>query len=290
MADILWFQGRFTTTDERVLGVKDRSVLFGDAVYEVLKFLQRSPILVDGHWTRLCRSLGSLEIRNPWTRNEFEEVIEGLLERSDAEEGVIYVEVTRGEASHRSHIWRIDVDPVAFAWVSPFDFPDEALLAEGVRVIAVEESRWGRPEIKSVNLLANVLARVEAARANAHEAIFVKDGQVVEASSMSVFAVRSGSLLTRPTGKEVLAGTVRESIVELAIHAGVRVEERAFSMEELVSADEAFMTSTTGGVLPIAAVGEKIVGSGSRGPVTGLLQGCLGQLETEEIARWQSRR
>jgi len=281
MADALWFDGRFTTTDEPLFTVRDRAVLFGDAVYEVLKFVDRSPILVEAHWRRLCRSLELLEIGNPWTESSFRELLSEILRRADPDSGIVYLQVTRGGAE-RSHVWQDDVPPVAFMYASAFRFPDEAMRHDGVAVITLPDARWARCEIKSVNLLPNVMAKKAAKRAGAVEAIFVDGDRITEGGSSNVFLVLNGFLVTHPKDQNILAGTVRDAVVELCREEGLPVEERAPLVSELARAEEVFLTSTTLSVLPVSSVDGRTVGEGRRGAITERLQIAFSRIENHE--------
>jgi D-alanine transaminase len=287
MADVLWFNGRFTTTDEPVLTVEDRGLLFGDAIYEVLKFAGRAPILARAHRARLGRSLEMLEIPNPWTAADFAAVLEGILQRTEFEDGIIYLQVSRG-CGTRSHAWPEGMSPVAFAYSSRFRFPDEAMRTGGVTVVTMPESRWARCEIKSVNLLPNAISKTAARRAGAHEALYLDGENVVEGSSSNLFVVLDGEIVTHEKGSGLLPGTVRDAVIDLAREAGLAVYERAPRVAELARASEIFLTSTTSSVLPVVSIDGRSVGGGCRGPVTERLQSAFARLEHDETERWRA--
>jgi D-alanine transaminase len=285
MADILWFDGRFTTTDEPVLTVQDRGLLFGDAVYEVLKYVDRAPILIEAHWRRLCRSLSLLEIDNPWTASSFEYVIAELLRRAEHGTGIVYLEVTRG-GGPRAHAWDDAARPVGFMYAGAFRFPDETMLRDGVGVVLVPETRWSRCEIKSVNLLPNVIAKKAARRADAYEAVFVDGERIIEGSSSNVFLVLEDRIVTHPREQCLLPGTRRDAVLTLAQDAGLEVDERPPLVSELTAAREAFLTSTTSFVLPITRVDGRPVGGGKRGAVTERLQRRMEERERRDVEAW----
>jgi D-alanine transaminase len=288
MADVLWFNGRFTTTDEAVLTVRDRGLLFGDAIYEVLKFVDRAPILAAAHWRRLCRCLDMLEIRNPWTPRDWAALLDALLERTAFSEGIIYLQVSRG-AGPRTHGWSGELDPSAFVWSSPFPFPDEATRESGVAVMTMPESRWARCEIKSVNLLPNAIAKTAARRAGVYEAVFVENGRIIEGSSSNFFAVVGGELVTPAAGSHLLPGTVRAAIIDLARDEGIVVREQDLAVSDLEHASEAFLTSTTSSVLPVTTIDALPVGDGRRGRVTVTLQSAFAAFEREQALEWKRR-
>lgn len=284
--DVLWFNGRWTTTDEPVVCVEDRGFQFGDAVYEVLKFRRGAPILVDRHYARLSRCLGLLEIRSPWSGEAFPRLLAGLLERTSFAEGLVYLQVTRGVAP-RMHAWDTGLEPTALAYSRAFAFPSDAKLRDGVAVITMPDNRWKRCDLKTTNLLANVVAKNAATRAGAGEVIYLDGESVTECASSSIFGVVDATLVTRDDDASILSGTVRDAVIDLALAEGMRVDRRPLLATELVSASEIFMTSTSQGVMPVSSID-----GGSprgRGPVTERLQQLFARLEDAEIDRWHAR-
>jgi D-alanine transaminase len=279
MGDVLLFNGRFTTTDERLVGVEDRGFQFGDAVYEVFKFIGKRPIFLLDHFRRLDHGLRDIEIRNPWTEDSFAEAIGGLLERTAFDDGIVYIQVTRGE-SERAHFWPENVEPTALAYSRRFKFADEAKKERGIRVITTEDRRWHMCHVKSVNLLGNALAKKEAQRAGADEALLLADAFVREGASSNFFAVRNGSVITHPLDDHILPGVVRDHVIALALRSKVRVDERPLREAELFDLDEAFITSTTQGVMPVTEIDGRVIRNGRRGEVTGKLQSAFDALES----------
>ncbi len=281
MADVLWFNGRFTTTAERVLGVEDRGFLFGDAVYEVFKFLRRRPVFLGDHFRRMDRGLREIEIPNPWTAQSFDSTIRELLERTTFDDGIAYIEVSRGEAE-RAHFWAENMKPTAVAFTRRFKFPDEAKKERGIKVITTSDQRWLRCDVKSVNLLGNALAKKKAQRAGAEEALLLGDGFVREGASSSFFAVRGGRLITHPLDEHILPGVVRDRTIGLAIGAKIRVDERPLRETELFDLDEAFITSTTQGVMPVTEIDGRVIANSRRGEITARLQKLLDEAEMRD--------
>jgi D-alanine transaminase len=279
MPDVLLFNGRFTTTDERVLGVEDRGFQFGDALYEVFKFLGKRPIFLAEHYRRLAQGLGELEIPAPWTESEFAAAIDELLSRTAFDDGIVYVQVSRGE-SERAHFWPENIPPTALAYTRRFRFPDEARKERGIRTITSTDRRWHMCNVKSVNLLGNALAKKEAQRAGVDEAILLADGFVREGASSNFFFVRNGGLITHPLDEHILPGVVRDQVIGLALRAKIRVDERPLREAELFDLDEAFMTSTTQGVMPVTEIDGRVIRNGRRGPVTEKLQSLFDALES----------
>ena len=283
MNDVLYFNGRFTTTSERVLGVEDRGFQFGDAVYEVFKFIGRRPVFLSDHFKRLHGGLTAIEIPNPWTEESFAAVTAELIERTAFDDGIVYTQVSRGE-SERAHFYRDDMNPTALAYTRRFNFPDEVKKERGIRVITTRDQRWLHCDVKSVNLLANALAKKKAQRAGADEALLIAEGVVREGASSSFFAVRSGRLITHPLDEHILPGVVRDHVIGLALSAKIRVDERPLREQELFDMDEAFITSTTQGVMPVTEIDGRVVGNSRRGEITSALQRSLDAAERAAVA------
>jgi D-alanine transaminase len=277
VSDVLYINGRFTTTAERVIGVEDRGFQFGDAVYEVFKFLGKRPIFLAEHYRRMEHGLREIEIRVPWDETQFADVIRELLARTAFDDGIVYVQVTRGE-SERKHFYADDLMPTAAAYSRAFTFPDAAKKARGVALITADDLRWKHCNVKSVNLLANAIAKKKAQRAGADEALLLDDGVVREAASSSFFGIRGGAVITHPLDEHILPGVVRDRVVSLALANGIRVDERPLREAELFDLDEAFITSTTLGVMPVASIDGRAM---RRGDVTLKLQ----QLFDDDEAR-----
>lgn len=279
MPDVLYVNGRFTTTDERVLGVEDRGFQFGDGCYEVFKFLGRKPTFIAEHFRRLEQGLHEIEIPNPWADlGAFSATMRDLIERTAFDDGIVYIQVTRGEAE-RAHFWPENMTPTAIAYSRRFKFPDAAKKERGIRVITAPDLRWKQCDVKSVNLLANALAKKKAQRAGADEAVLIEDGTVREGASSSFFAVIDGRIITHPLDEHILPGVVRDRVIDLAIAAHIRVDERPLREAELFTLGEAFITSTTQSVMPVAEIDGRIIGNSRRGEVTTELQRRFDELE-----------
>lgn len=281
MADILYFNGRFTTTDERVLGVEDRGFQFGDGVYEVFKFIGRKPTFLTDHFRRMQRGLAEIEIRSPWDEARFTSVMRELVDRTAFDDGIVYMQVTRGEAE-RSHFWPDGIEPTVVAYSRAFTFPGAAKKERGIKVITTSDHRWHFCNVKSLNLLGNAMAKKQAQRAGADEAILLGEGFVREGASSSFFAVKNGGIVTHPLDERILPGVVRDRVIGLALGAKIRVDERPLREAELFDLDEAFITSTTQGVMPVSEIDGRVIGNSRRGDVTTTLQTRFDQLELRE--------
>jgi len=268
VSDALYINGRLTTTDERVIGVEDRGFQFGDAIYEVFKFLGKRPIFLSEHYRRMEKGLRELEIRVPWDETEFGSVVRELLARTAFEDGIVYIQITRGE-SERKHFYPDDLTPTVVAYSRAFTFPDEEKKSRGIALITADNLRWKHCNVKSVNLLANAIAKKKAQRAGADEALLLDHGLVREAASSSFFGIRGGAVITHPLDEHILPGVVRDRVVSLALANRIRVDERPLREAELFDLDEAFITSTTLGVMPVASIDSRPM---HRGDVTTKLQ------------------
>lgn len=271
MADVLYINGRWTTTDEKVIGVEDRGFLFGDGIYEVFKFLDRRPLLLEDHWRRFCRNIDAMELTNPWSEQSFQETVREILVRAGSDDGIVYIELTRGDGP-RAHFWAEGMAPTVIAYPRKFLFPDERKRELGIRAITTPDIRWDRCDIKSVNLLANAFAKKKAQRAGADEAIFVEGREVREGASSNFFAVIDGRVVTHPLDHHILPGTVRDRTIAIAISERIRVDERPIREDEMPALEEAFITSTTQGVMPVTEIDGRVVGNARRGELTAILQ------------------
>lgn len=278
MPDVLYFNGRFTTTDEPVLRVEDRGFQFGDAVYEVFKFTSKRPRFLLDHYKRMEQGLRQIEIATPWTAPTFADVVTQLLERTSFADGIVYVQVSRGEAE-RSHFWPENIPPTVVAYSRRFTFPDAAKKDRGIRVITTPDHRWSFCNVKSVNLLGNAIARKRAQRGGVDEAILMAGGFVREGATSNFFAVKNGHLVTHPLDEHILPGVVRDQVIGLALAAKLRVDERPLREAELFDLDEAFITSTTQGVMPVTEIDGRVIRNARRGDVTTQLQRLFDEAE-----------
>ncbi|HXI12940.1 MAG TPA: aminotransferase class IV [Thermoanaerobaculia bacterium] len=282
MSDPLYINGRFTTTDERIIGAEDRGLQFGDGVYEVLKFKSRTPLFANTHFVRFERGLTALGIEIPWNLTTFTSLCSELISRGSIEEGIVYFQVTRGEGE-RTHLFPEGMKPTAIAYTRRMPFPDAEKKASGIRAISFDDLRWRLCHIKSTNLLGSVLAKQKARESGAVEALLHDGGEIREGANSSFFAVREDTLLTHPLTERILPGTVREKVLMLARDAGIWVEERPIRLDELRELDEAFMTSTTQAVMPIIDIDGHAVSNGKRGILTERLQRLFDDLELKEF-------
>lgn len=261
-----WINGEFVPEADAMLSIFDRGVLFGDGVYEVAAVMQGRLLDADLHLARLERSLKEISLAIPYSVNELSGAMQSLASDNDIEEGLVYLQVTRG-AAERDFAFPAVVKPTVFAFTRSKPLSNDPHVA-GVQAHPVPDIRWGRCDIKSTSMLAQVLAKQAARAAGAYEAMMHEDDVVTEGGSSTLWIVRKGVIFTRPLSSDILAGITRDVIIELARDLGLRLEELAFTVDDAKQADECFMSSATSFVYPITRIDSHVVGGGSPGPIS----------------------
>jgi len=267
MPDIAFINGRFLPWQEATVSIDDRGFQFGDAVYEVIRTYRGVPFEVGAHLDRLERSANELFLPQPYTRALWIQWIQHGLSLAGYQDAKIYIQITRGVAP-REHRFPSDGRPTVVMTIREFHPLPPEIRHTGVTVCTREDLRWGRCDIKSVNLLPNVLAREEAKKAGVFETILVRDGLVMEGALSNVMAIQNEVIVTAPEGPRILSGVTRAVVLELAKKETIAIEERFIPVEALHAADEVFLTGTTLEVLGVVQVDGKTVGSGRPGPIT----------------------
>jgi D-alanine transaminase len=276
VADVAFINGRFVPWREAVVPIDDRGFQFGDGVYEVIRTYRGKPFELEAHLRRLDRSAGALLLPSPYRHSEWRAWIEEGIAQAGYPDAKVYIQVTRGVAP-RDHAFPAEVHPTTVMTIRELQpLPDETR-RRGVTAKTIEDLRWGRCDIKSVNLLPNVLARQDAKRSGVFEAILIRDDLVTEGSVSNVMAVRKGVLVTAPEGPRILSGVTRHVALELARKEGLPTEERYLSRSDLYDSDEVLLTGTTVEVLPVVQIDGRQIGSGRPGSVT-----------TRLVARWKA--
>jgi len=244
----------------------DRGFLFADGVYEVIPVNRGRPFRLRAHLRRLDDSLRGIRMANPHTDAEWLGIVSRLVAEAAAPELLVYLQVTRGAEFGRNHLFPKDAAPTVFAFASPYPQPSGELLERGLSAVTLEDIRWDRCDIKSVALLGNVLLRQEAADRGADEALLTRGGLLLEGSSSTVFLCVGGRLVTPPNSHQILPGTTRDAVLELA-DGWLPSEVCALEARELHSADEVWIASAGRGVLPVTRVDGAPVGDGRPGPL-----------------------
>ena len=266
MKRIVYLNGEYLPEDEAKISIFDRAVLFGDAIYEVAGVIDGKLIDFDSHMQRYRRSLAELTIPAPLDRDEILSAFRKLVELNQITEGLVYLQVTRGEAD-RDFVWQGELKPTVFMFTQQKLSSDNDAANTGVRLHSVADIRWARRDIKSVNLLGQVLAKKAASDAGAYEALMIDtDGYITECGATSFFIVTGDLLLTRPISNDILSGVTRKALVALCNTHGIRLVETRFSLDEALQADEAFISGASSYVLPVVQIDEQKIGSGRPGP------------------------
>ena len=267
MPDIACVNGRFGPVAEAVVSIEDRGFQFGDGVYEVIRTYRGKPFALDEHLARFERSAQALHLSLGLTKDQWMALVQEGLRLSQFPETKIYLQVTRGQAP-RDHLFPASTVPTTVLTFRELHPLDASIRKAGVGAVTVDDIRWGRCDIKSVNLLANVLARQRAKEAGVFEAILVRDGLVTEGSVSNVMVVRNGVIETAPEGHRILSGVTRAMVLELARKEGLPVVETFVGREDLLAASEVFLTGTTVEVLPVVRIDGQPIGAGVPGPLS----------------------
>ncbi len=267
MPNVAFVNGTFMPLAEATVSIEDRGFQFGDGIYEVIRTYKGRPFSLEAHLARLDRSAAALELTQPYSRAEWtRHILEGI-QRAAYTEAKIYLQITRGVAP-RDHAYSDEATPTVVMTVREFHPLDRSVQAIGVDAMTTEDIRWGRCDIKSVNLLANVLARQQVRHARVFEAILVNAGLVTEGAISNVMVVQGGTVLTAPEGPRILSGVTRAVVFDLALSEGLSIQERFVSQGDLYKADEVFLTGTTVEVLAVVRIDGKVIRDGRPGPIT----------------------
>ncbi|MDQ0322118.1 D-alanine transaminase [Pararhizobium capsulatum DSM 1112] len=272
MSRTVYVDGEYLPENEAKISVFDRGFLFADGIYEVSAVLNGRLIDNDLHLARLERSVREILIPMPLTVADIAEIQAELIRRNDLLEGVVYLQVTRGTAD-RDFGFAEDMKPTFVAFTQAKTLRDTASVKNGVAVAIMDDTRWARRDIKTVMLLAQVLAKKSARSAGFHEAWLVEDGCITEGASSTAYIITSdGALVVRPNSHAVLPGCTRQAVLKIASEQGLRIEERLFTVAEAHEAREAFLTSASSLVTPVIKIADRVVGDGTPGPITRRLQ------------------
>lgn len=262
---ICFFNDEYIDLKDARVSVLDRGFLFADSVYEVIPVYAGTAMRVDAHIARLRRSLDEIVIDDPQTGNAWRHICDELVARNSAGTAAIYIQVSRGSTSERDHVIPRNLAPTVFAMCTPMHPLADRVRDTGISAVTLPDNRWGRCDIKSNALLANVLLRQAAEQAGAQEAILTRDGFVTEGASSSVFIVSEGCLMTPPDEPSILPGTTRDLVLELAGQTGIPSRSQAVSVASLKSADEVWISSSAREVVPVTRIDDIPVSDGKPG-------------------------
>ena len=272
MSRIVYVNGRYVPEAEATVSIFDRAFLFGDGVYEVTAVLGGRPVDMEAHLSRLDRSLAAMAIAPPLTHEALRALHGELIARNKVDEGIVYLEITRGTAD-RDFAYPEGAAPNVVAFTQARPLIDNPYAAAGVKVITIPDIRWKRRDIKSTALLAQAMGKQQAKLAGAYEAWMIEDGVVTEGTSSTAFIVDGkGVIRTQPLGTHILPGVTRRAVMRLAVTRGVNVAERPFSVAEAHAAREAFLTAASAFVLPVVEIDGRKIGDGRPGPIARLFR------------------
>lgn len=267
---LAYLNGQFVPRATASISVEDRGFIFGDGVYEVWRVIDGRLFENERHLDRLRFGLRELRIVAPEIVEP--DVLDRIARRLLAESGVadgeatLYVEITRGAAPRTHQFPPAGTTPTVYATVNRFAPPD-AIRARGAACITIPDIRWARCDVKTIQLLPNVLAKQEAAEHDAIDAIMIRDGVVTESSHANVMGVLDGVVRTHPTNRRILAGVTRAVVIEIARELGYEVREEEFAEGDIARLDELFLVGTTTDVMPVVRVNDAPVGNGRPGPI-----------------------
>jgi D-alanine transaminase len=279
MPELIWLNGEIIAMSQARISPEDRGFQFADGVYEVIRLYGGKPFTLEEHLQRLEKSAAGIELAVPKPRAELKSEILRFIKQTAAGEGMIYLQLTRGQAP-RNHLFPPSLGGTLLFYAKPLEAFPPVEQTPAAKLMTVADERWKRCWIKSIALLPNVLAKNSAVRAGADEAVFVDEGAVTECAASNFFAVISGKLLTHPVGPKVLPGITRAVLLDCAKELGIAVEERVMKLEEAQRADEIFITSTTREISPVSHWDGRAVAKSRT--VTARLHGKLRERVAEE--------
>ncbi|PCI06145.1 MAG: D-amino acid aminotransferase [Hyphomicrobiales bacterium] len=272
MSRIVYVNGEFLPEEEAKISVFDRGFLFADGIYEVSTVIKGKMIDNAAHMARLRRSMNELNMPSPASDEEITEIQAELLVQNNIENGLIYLQITRG-AADRDFVFPKEPKPSLVMFTQVLDAVGNPKAERGISVITVDDVRWKRRDIKTVALLAQSMAKQAAVDAGADDAWMVEDGFITEGTSNNAFIItKDDKIITRNLSNDILHGITRQVVLELAAEKSLVVEERPFTLEEALDAKEAFVTSATAFVMPVVRINEQPLGNGGPGILSSQLR------------------
>ena len=262
---VVYINGEYLPQSQAKVSVLDRGFLFGDGVYEVIPVFSGKPLRLNKHLERLQRSVNRVLLDNPLTQEQWQEIFQTLLDSNPGGDRSIYLQVTRGAAPLRDLSISTGVEPTVFVMVNDIKPVDFARLENGIEAVTVDDFRWKACDIKSISLIANVMIRLRANELNVMDAVMVRDGLVTEGTASNIFVVHQGMISTPPKSDCLLPGITRDLVIELARANGFKLEERDIKQDELETADEIWLTSSTREIAPVVKLDDHVIGDGVAG-------------------------
>ena len=267
MSRIVYVNGEYVSEESAVISVFDRGFLMADAVYEVTSVLDGKLLEFDGHLKRLKRSLSELDMQEPDAINDLLEIHRTLVRDNQVDQGGVYLQVTRGVADS-DFLYPENVKSTLVMFTQSKDILGSKLVEKGMKVISIDDLRWGRRDIKTIQLLYQSMCKMMAKSAKCDDAWMVEDGFVTEGTSNNAYIVVDNKIITRELSNDILHGITRNSVLRYAEEAQMEIEERPFSVKEVLAADEAFITSASTFVMPVVEIDGEPIGEGRPGRVS----------------------
>ena len=267
MSNYVYLNNKYVNYKDAKIHIEDRGFQFSDSVYEVIKVLNSKLLDIEFHLSRLKYSTSELNFNFKINKPSLKNIFLSLLKKNQLKNGIIYLQITRG-IQPREHAYKKNLKPniIIYTAKKKFNLPDKNY--KGYKAITYPDIRWGRPDIKTTSLLANILAATEASKQGAYETILVKGKKVTEAAHSNVWIVRGKKIITHPANKEILKGVTRTVLKKIINSLNLKLIEREFSIKELMKAEEVFITSSGSLVTPITQVDKININKGKIGTIT----------------------
>lgn len=279
---MIYLNGKFMPLEEAYIPVLDRGFIFGDGIYEVIPAYSRKPFRLQEHLDRLQHSLDGIRLKNPLSNGEWKNLLEQLIAKNSGEDQYIYLHITRGVAK-RDHAFPANVSPTVFIMSNPLLPPPVELLASGAPAITAIDNRWMRCDVKAISLLPNVLLRQLAVDVHALETILIRNGFLTEGAASNIFIVKNNVLLAPPKSHLMLPGITYDVVLELAATNHIPYEVREISENEVRTADEILLTSSTKEIMPITLLDNQPIGGGKPGALFARLHALYQDYKTTHM-------
>ncbi|MDP2858414.1 MAG: aminotransferase class IV [Bacillota bacterium] len=286
MPDICYLNGEFLPIEDAYVHIEDRGFQFGDSLYEVVRMYDGVPFRASQHLDRLFRGLEFIQLEIPYQKEDLLEIFDEAAKRSGHSTAFIYLQVTRGSAGPRSHVFVPGYKPTVVITVRPVEPIPEPVREAGLKAITHPDWRWANNHVKATTLLPNILIRTKVSRLGCYDAVLYReDGYITEGTVSNFFAILNGVLRTHPLTGRILAGITRMSVLEIAKAQGIPFEERAIQTDEVYHASEAFFADTYGEVIPIVDIDGHAIGTGKAGPLAMQIWRAFREMVKKETAR-----
>ena len=267
MPNFAYINNKFVNFKSAKIHIEDRGLQFADSVYEVIAVLDNNLIDLDFHLKRLKYSLRELEIKFTINKKNLTNIFLNLIKKNKTRNGIIYLQITRG-IQFREHKYKKNLTPTLIVYTrnKSFNLPGKKFV--GVNTITYQDLRWKRRDIKTVNLLPNIIAANMAKKKNAYEAILIQNGKVTEGTSSNIWIIKRNNLITHPANSDILKGVTRTSLLKIIKKTNLKLIEKQFTHKQLINADEVFLTSSGSFITPILKIDNKKINNGKIGNIT----------------------